>query len=267
MATATSSERRTSVRGLGEIAFRVNNLDAMQRFYEEVIDLPLMTRVPNCAFFKIADGYSGHTQVLALFDRSQTPGYRGTNAATSTIDHIAFEIPLADFEHEKKRLEALGLQVETAEHAWVHWRSLICDRSGGESSGTGLLRRQCLRRPAVWHNPSRAGQPFSQGFVDEPSSRGYLDNDAWVGALLSLPFDFALFGAAVSPRSCGRTRIGEAVWRELSSIQALRESLAPDLSKVASSVSFPSDEHRHDGKHDKQQVIGCARNGVFARLQ
>jgi hypothetical protein len=25
---------------------------------------------------------------------------------------------------KKKRLEALGLQVETAEHVWVHWRSL-----------------------------------------------------------------------------------------------------------------------------------------------
>ena len=57
MATATSSKKRTSVRGLGEIALRVNNLDAMQKFYEEVIGLPLMTRVSNCAFFKIAEGY------------------------------------------------------------------------------------------------------------------------------------------------------------------------------------------------------------------
>ena len=31
------------VRGLGEIALRVNNLDTMQKFYEEVIGLPLMT--------------------------------------------------------------------------------------------------------------------------------------------------------------------------------------------------------------------------------
>jgi catechol 2,3-dioxygenase-like lactoylglutathione lyase family enzyme len=121
---ATANLKRTIVRGLGEIALRVNNLDAMQRFYEEIIGLPLMTRFPNSAFFKIADGYGGHTQVLALFDRSQSRCYRGANAETSTIDHIALEIPLADFEREKKRLEGLGLQVETAEHAWVHWRSL-----------------------------------------------------------------------------------------------------------------------------------------------
>lgn len=131
MTTSTTSARRTSVCGLGEIALRVNNLDAMQKFYEEVIGLPLMTRVPNCAFFKVADGYGGHTQVLALFDRSQSPGYRRTDAATSTIDHIAFEIPLDDFAGERKGLEALGLQVETTEHAWVHWRSLYVNDPEG----------------------------------------------------------------------------------------------------------------------------------------
>jgi hypothetical protein len=55
MATSIANEKCTSVRGLGEIALRVNNLDAMQKFYEKVIGLPLMTRVPNCAFFKIAE--------------------------------------------------------------------------------------------------------------------------------------------------------------------------------------------------------------------
>ena len=133
MATLTANKKRTSVRGLGEIAFRVNNLDTMQKFYEEVIGLPLMSRFPNIAFFKIAEGYGGHTQVLALFDRSQTPDYRETDAATSTIDHVAFEISLADFADEKKRLEASGLQVETAEHAWVHWRSLyVADPEGNQ---------------------------------------------------------------------------------------------------------------------------------------
>src|SRR5215468_11923615 len=104
MATTTRNESRTTVRGLGEIALRVNDLDAMQKFYEEIICLPLMSRFPNCAFFKIADGYGGHTQVLALFDRSSSPGYLGPSAATSTIDHIAFEIPLSDFENELQRL-------------------------------------------------------------------------------------------------------------------------------------------------------------------
>jgi catechol 2,3-dioxygenase len=69
--------------------------------------------------------------VLALFDRSRTPGYKGTNAETSTIDHIAFEILLADFASEVKRLKGLGLAVETAEHTWVHWRSLYVNDPEG----------------------------------------------------------------------------------------------------------------------------------------
>jgi catechol-2,3-dioxygenase len=133
MPSSTTNEKRTVVRGLGEIALRVNDLAAMQQFYKQVIGLPLMTRFPNSAFFKIADGYGGHTQVLALFDRSESPGYRRTDAPTSTIDHIAFEIPLADFADELKRLEGLGLQVETSEHAWVHWRSLyVSDPEGNQ---------------------------------------------------------------------------------------------------------------------------------------
>jgi catechol-2,3-dioxygenase len=129
--STTTNETQTVVRGLGEIALRVNNLDCMQKFYAEVIGLPLMAREPKSAFFTIAAGYGGHTQVLALFDRSDGPSYRGINAETSTIDHLAFEIPLSDFENELKRLKSLELKVETAEHAWVHWRSLyISDPEG-----------------------------------------------------------------------------------------------------------------------------------------
>ena len=115
----------------------------MQKFYEEVIGLLLMKRFPNAAFFQIADGYGGHTQVLALFDRSQDVGYHGTDTAASTIDHIAFEIPLSGFEDELKRLRALGLQVETAEHSWVHWRSLYVT---DPESGASLLRQQRVTR-------------------------------------------------------------------------------------------------------------------------
>jgi catechol 2,3-dioxygenase-like lactoylglutathione lyase family enzyme len=78
------------IKALGEIALRVTDLDMMQRFYEDIVGLELMRRTDNAVFFKIAEGYGGHTQVLALFDRSASPGYRGLNAATSTVDHIAF---------------------------------------------------------------------------------------------------------------------------------------------------------------------------------
>jgi catechol-2,3-dioxygenase len=110
---------QSPIRALGEIALRVNDLTAMQRFYAEVVGLEVLGIFPKSVFFKIADGYGGHTQILALFDRAHH-----VSPDQSTIDHIAFTIALADFEAEKARLKGLGLDVSTTEHSWVHWRSL-----------------------------------------------------------------------------------------------------------------------------------------------
>jgi catechol-2,3-dioxygenase len=83
-----------------------------------------MRRFPDAAFFKVAEGYAGHTQILALFDRSSDSGYSGLSAANTTLDHIAFTIAREDFESERARLEALGCKLTFANHDWVHWRSL-----------------------------------------------------------------------------------------------------------------------------------------------
>jgi catechol 2,3-dioxygenase-like lactoylglutathione lyase family enzyme len=61
--------------GPGKTALLVRNLDAMQRFYDQAIGLELLKRFDSAAFFKLAEGFGGHTQVLALFDRSAQPGY------------------------------------------------------------------------------------------------------------------------------------------------------------------------------------------------
>ncbi len=124
---------QTKIKGLGEIAFRVNDLGRMQEFYQNIIGLQLMRRSKDAVFFRIADGFDGHTQILALFDRSSKPSYVGPSPEKSTIDHIAFEISLRDLESEQKRLADLGLSVTTAEHAWCHWRSIyVLDPEGNE---------------------------------------------------------------------------------------------------------------------------------------
>ena len=123
--------KKRIIKGLGEIAFRVNDLDKMQKFYEEVIGLEFMERFEKTVFFRIADGVEGHVQVLALFDRSGTKGYTGIDPKKSTIDHIAFSISKSDYESEKMRIEALGYEVRTAYHSWVGWRSLyVTDPEG-----------------------------------------------------------------------------------------------------------------------------------------
>jgi catechol 2,3-dioxygenase-like lactoylglutathione lyase family enzyme len=59
------------VRALGEIAIRCDDLAPMVAFYEDIIGLD---RLPGNAssgivFFRIAEGFGGHTTVLALFDK------------------------------------------------------------------------------------------------------------------------------------------------------------------------------------------------------
>lgn len=115
------------IAALGEVALRVADLDAMHAFYERVVGLEPLQRFERISFFRIAAGYGGHTQVLALFDRDG----EAPRAAAGTLDHLAFAIPLAAYGDEKARLEGLGLTVTTAEHGWVHWRSLYVDDPEG----------------------------------------------------------------------------------------------------------------------------------------
>ena len=111
--------RSRRVKGLGEVSIRVRDLDAMHKFYEEVVGLEVLRRDKDFVFFKVASGYGGHTQNLALFEASNT-----LNPQESTLHHIALNVALEDFETEKMRLEGLGLKIHATVHEWLHVRSL-----------------------------------------------------------------------------------------------------------------------------------------------
>ena len=124
-----------AIKGLGEIALQVTDLETMTAFYRDVVNLDLMQRFPTSAFFRIADGVDGHTQILALFDRTASDGYAGQAPAArrAPLDHIAFGISLQDLASERQRLEALGCSVSESVHGWVGWRSLyIQDPEGNQ---------------------------------------------------------------------------------------------------------------------------------------
>ena len=119
---------QTAVKALGEIALRVNDLDQMRRFYTDTFGLREIGDFGHAVFFRIAEGYEGHTAVLALFDRNKE-----IDATRGSVDHIAFTIGLDDYAPEKRRLENLGLTVKTSEHSWVQWRSLYVDDPEGNT--------------------------------------------------------------------------------------------------------------------------------------
>lgn len=117
------SEQRV-VRGLGEVALRVADLERMAAFYENVVGLELWQRFPGGLFFRIDEGFEGHTRVLGLFDR-RTRDTEAPSAAASTLDHLAFEIPRAAYEGECARLEGLGISIRMREFPDLHWRAFF----------------------------------------------------------------------------------------------------------------------------------------------
>ena len=122
---------KSRIKALGEIALRVNDLEKMQHFYEDLIGLELMRRFEFGAVFKIAEGYAGHTQILFLFDRSIDEPDLKVSSEKTTLDHLAFTIAKADFESEKMRLESHGLSVRETTHPWVKWRSMYVNDPEG----------------------------------------------------------------------------------------------------------------------------------------
>jgi len=116
------------VKGLGEVSLRVMDLNVMQKFYEEVVGLEVLRRDESFVFFKIAEGYAGHSQNLALFAANNLdflePKSRELSPEKTTLHHIAFNIALEDYRTEQLRLEGLGLKVVATEHTWLHVRSL-----------------------------------------------------------------------------------------------------------------------------------------------
>lgn len=114
----------SSIRALGEVNLRVGNLKEMRRFYVEVLGLKPIYESEKHVFLKVAAGYRGHTQVVALFNYKFDRGGRRPDIKRTTLHHIAFSIPLKEFRTEKRRLRKLGLGISEERHREVHWRSM-----------------------------------------------------------------------------------------------------------------------------------------------
>jgi catechol-2,3-dioxygenase len=112
------------IKGLGEVALRVNDLHRMADFYRNVIGLQEWRRLDYAVFYRIADGFAGHTRVFVLFDRSATDP-ESPHAPASTLDHFAFEIPVSAYESERSRLTNLGFDVRTRTFPDFKWRGLF----------------------------------------------------------------------------------------------------------------------------------------------
>lgn len=107
--------------GFGELALRVNDLEAMKAFYRDAVGLEVYSEPePYLIFFKLGEAMEGHPQLFALFDREVEVGQPQT-----TLDHFAFLIDLSTYDTERARLENAGVTVFTKTFPHFHWRSLF----------------------------------------------------------------------------------------------------------------------------------------------
>ena len=127
-------DRNFKIRSLGEIAIRCNDLKVMSEFYSNIIGLELLSdfSAHGIVFFKISEGYAGHTSVLALFDkgsgrpdihpRGTRPPYTG---AQSSLHHIALSLP---FEEQKAVIawyKENNIRFTVEKFGWIGWQGIF----------------------------------------------------------------------------------------------------------------------------------------------
>lgn len=108
----------------------------------------------------------------------------------------------------------------------------MVDAVGDGTVNGWRLCRSILWRAAKhsWLLAQRVRRVWSISLCKESDVVGGRDNDVWVGSVLPVNFYFSsrrasLYGAARIRGLCGGARIGEAIWTELSAIQAGGRSL------------------------------------------
>ncbi|WP_430449943.1 VOC family protein [Rhodophyticola sp.] len=135
--------RGFQVRALGEIAIRCDDIAAMSAFYEDVIGLTRLSgnTGDGIVFFRIADGFAGHTSVLALFDKSVSgrPGLHPTGkdapktGARSSLHHLALSLPFAEQEAVIAWYEARGQRYRVEHFDWIGWRGIFTEDPEGNT--------------------------------------------------------------------------------------------------------------------------------------
>lgn len=116
------------ITGIAEIVLSVRSIPVMRKFYTEVLGFRFFKEAsysmdgelvpdgePTITFLTIKEldtplGRNGHPQMLALIDFKRHSSSRpGHNSKTSTLHHLAFEIPPESYDTHLHNLTSLNL--------------------------------------------------------------------------------------------------------------------------------------------------------------
>jgi len=129
-------------RNLGEVAIRCRDLEAMTAFYRDIVGLDVIEGDyrDSIVFLRVAPGFAGHTQVVALF-RSE-PGEAPAGGGGSSLHHLALAVSQADLGRAEAWYHSHGLATTTAHHAWVGWDSVYVRDPEGNTVELVAARRR-----------------------------------------------------------------------------------------------------------------------------
>ncbi|MEZ5934869.1 MAG: VOC family protein [Alphaproteobacteria bacterium] len=154
--TADATERGFRARALGEIAIRCADLEAMAAFYRDIIGLDHLSgdHRDGIIFFKIAEGFGGHTAVLALFHHQA--GRRELHpqsaeaplaGARSSLHHLALSLPFAEQEAVMRWYERHGIAYREQIFDWIGWRGIFATDPEGNTVELVAYDRSLLAVP------------------------------------------------------------------------------------------------------------------------
>lgn len=129
--------------GLGEIAIRCRDLDAMFIFYRDVLGLPVLsdTRATSgIVFFRLGNGVAGHTSVLALFDHAAgranvhaTSTRPPETGAQSSLHHVALSLTRAEQDKAIAHYRSIGQEFQIQVFDWIGWRGVFTNDPDGNT--------------------------------------------------------------------------------------------------------------------------------------
>ncbi|MEL7213372.1 MAG: VOC family protein [Pseudomonadota bacterium] len=130
------------IKALGEIAIRCADLAAMTAFYRDVVGLKVLKDFSKTGivFFKIAEGYAGHTTVLALFasDAGRPELHAHSDdapetGARSSLHHIALTVDYAAQDGIMSWLTGQGIPYRIQTFDWIGWRGVFINDPEGNT--------------------------------------------------------------------------------------------------------------------------------------
>ncbi|MEM7042832.1 MAG: VOC family protein [Pseudomonadota bacterium] len=151
---ADDAERNFNVRALGEIAIRCADLENMAAFYRDIIGLEHLSgdHRDGIIFFKIAEGFAGHTAVLALFrpDAGRPELHpQGTEppatGAGSSLHHLALSMPFDEQEAVMRWYKRNGIEYHVQIFDWIGWRGIFTTDPEGNTVELVAYDRSLLK--------------------------------------------------------------------------------------------------------------------------